>query len=116
LKAKARIALADGKREAAIAHLREAAAMEDKLAYNEPSDEFFPVRHLLGAVLLDAGRAADAEAVYREDLRRQPGNGWALHGLAEALEAQGKGEAGAVRLQFEDSWRHADTRLTASAF
>jgi tetratricopeptide (TPR) repeat protein len=116
LKAKSRIALAEGKRVAALALLREAVAKEDGLAYNEPSDEFFPVRHLLGAALLDAGRAAEAEAVYREDLKRQPGNGWALHGLAAALVAQGKSEAGPARLRFENSWRHADTRVTASAF
>jgi tetratricopeptide (TPR) repeat protein len=116
LKAKARIALAERKRDAAIALLREAVAKEDGLAYNEPSDEFFPVRHLLGAVLLDAGKATEAEAVYRDDLKRQPGNGWALRGLAAALAAQGKSETGAVRLQFEDAWRQADTELTASAF
>jgi tetratricopeptide (TPR) repeat protein len=116
LKAKARIALAEGRRDAAIADLREAVAKEDRLSYNEPSDEFFPVRHLLGAALLDSGKAAEAEAVYRDDLKRQPGNGWALRGLAAALAAQGKSDAGTVRLQFEDSWRHADTALTASAF
>jgi tetratricopeptide (TPR) repeat protein len=115
LKAKARIALAEGRRVAALAGLREAAAMEDKLAYNEPSDEFFPVRHLLGAALLDGGEAREAEAVYREDLRRNPGNGWALHGLARALEAQGK-DSGPVRAQYAQAWRHADTRLTRSAF
>jgi tetratricopeptide (TPR) repeat protein len=116
LKAKARIALAEGRRNDALAHLREAVVKEDGLSYNEPSDEFFPVRHLLGAALLDSGRAAEAEAVYREDLKRQPGNGWALRGLAAALAGQGKSEAGAVRLQFEDAWRNADTTLTASAF
>jgi tetratricopeptide (TPR) repeat protein len=116
LKAKARIALAEGRRDAAIAHLREAVAKEDRLSYNEPSDEFFPVRHLLGAALLDAGKAPEAEAVYRDDLKRQPGNGWALRGLAASLAAQGKSEAGAVRLQFEDAWRHADTELSTSAF
>ena len=73
LKAKARIALAEGRRDSAIALLREAVGKEDGLSYNEPSDEFFPVRHLLGAVLLDSGKAADAESVYREDLKRQPG-------------------------------------------
>ena len=115
LKAKARIAFAEGKRDAAITLLREAVAKEDTLAYNEPSDEFFPVRHLLGAVLLHAGKAAEAEAVYREDLKRQPGNGWALQGLVRALEAQGK-NAAPVKAQFTQAWKHADTPVTASAF
>jgi tetratricopeptide (TPR) repeat protein len=115
LKAKARIALAEGGRAAALMHLREAVAKEDALAYNEPSDEFFPVRHLLGAALLEAGRATEAEAVYREDLRRNPANGWALHGLAAALAAQGQ-DVTALKAQFAEAWRHADTRLTASAF
>jgi tetratricopeptide (TPR) repeat protein len=115
LKAKARIAMAEGQRGAARIALREAVTKEDSLAYNEPSDEFFPVRHLLGAALLDAKRPAEAEAVYREDLKRNPSNGWALHGLAQALEAQGK-KAEAERAAFKDAWRHADTELTASAF
>lgn len=115
LKAKARIALAEGKRDAAIALLREAVGKEDGLSYNEPSDEFFPVRHLLGAALIEAKRPVEAEAVYRDDLRRNPGNGWALHGLAKALEAQGK-KADAMQTQFKEAWRHSDTELTASAF
>lgn len=115
LKAKARIALAEGRRDEATAFLRGAVAKEDLLAYNEPSDEFFPVRHLLGAVLLDSGKAVEAEAVYRDDLKRQPNNGWALHGLALALEAQGK-DSKPVKAQLSQAWRHADTQLTASAF
>jgi tetratricopeptide (TPR) repeat protein len=115
LKAKARIAWAEGRRDAALSQLREAVAKEDGLAYNEPSDEFFPVRHLLGAALLDAGKAAEAEAVYREDLKRQPGNGWALHGLARALEAQRK-DSKPVKARFTEAWKHADTKLTGSAF
>ena len=115
LKAKARIALAEGEQGAARIALREAVKKEDGLAYNEPSDEFFPVRHLLGSALLDAGRPAEAEAVYREDLRRNPNNGWALQGLAKALEAQRK-EADSVKAQFKEAWRNADTELTASAF
>jgi tetratricopeptide (TPR) repeat protein len=115
LKAKARIALAEGQRGSARIALREAVTKEDGLAYNEPSDEFFPVRHLLGAALLDAGRPAEAEAVYREDLRLHPNNGWALHGLARALEAQKK-DAKPVKARFTDAWRHSDTALTASAF
>lgn len=115
LKAKARIALAEGQQGAARIALREAVTKEDGLAYNEPSDEFFPVRHLLGAALLDAKRPAEAEAVYREDLRRNPDNGWALHGLGRALEAQGK-KSEAEKARLKEAWRHADTELTASAF
>ncbi|WP_204312574.1 hypothetical protein, partial [Escherichia coli] len=65
LRAEARIALArkDGPR--AVALLREAVTVEDGLSYNEPSDEFFPTRHLLGAALLDGGKAAEAETVFR---------------------------------------------------
>jgi tetratricopeptide (TPR) repeat protein len=115
LKAKARIALAEGQLGAARTALREAVTKEDKLSYNEPSDEFFPVRHMLGAILLDSKRPAEAEAVYREDLRRNPNNGWALLGLAHALEAQGR-KADWERARFEEAWRNSDTEITASAF
>ena len=72
LTAKARIASADQKDEEAIALLRAAAEKEDKLAYDEPENIFFPSRHILGAVLLRAGRAEDAEAVYRDDRAATP--------------------------------------------
>jgi tetratricopeptide (TPR) repeat protein len=75
------------------------------------------VRQSLGAVLLDAGRAADAEAVYREELRRNPANGWSLKGLSLALAAQGKrDEAAKVAQQFDTAWQHADVQLVASTF
>jgi tetratricopeptide (TPR) repeat protein len=115
LKTRARIALAEGQQGAARIALREAVTKEDGLSYNEPSDEFFPVRHLLGAALLDSKRPAEAEAVYREDLRRHPNNGWALFGLARALEAQGK-KADSAKARFKEAWRRSDTELTASAF
>ena len=88
LNAKARTALAENKGDNAISLLREAVAMEDQLAYDEPADWFFPTRHLLGAVLIQAGRARNAETVYRDDLSRHPDNGWALYGLA-VVEAAG---------------------------
>ena len=90
LVAKARVATAENNNDEAIALLTEAAGKEDQLAYDEPSDWFFPARHLLGAALLQAGRPLNAEAVYREDLRRHPENGWALYGLAQSLTAQQK--------------------------
>lgn len=117
LVASARIATALRKSDEAIATLRLAVTKEDALAYDEPADWFVPVRHLLGALLLKAGKAADAEAVYREDLRRHPGNGWALYGLAQALKAQKKVDAAAaVDKQLAQAWKDADVKLTTSAF
>ena len=78
----ARIAASEERGAEAITLLEQAVAAEDRLSYNEPADWFFPARHLLGAQLLLAGQATRAEQVYREDLRRNPGNGWALRGLA----------------------------------
>jgi len=75
------------------------------------------VRQSLGAVLLQGRRPAEAEAVYREDLRRNPENGWALFGLAQSLRAQGKtSDAGAVEERFRKAWAQADVTLTSSRF
>jgi tetratricopeptide (TPR) repeat protein len=117
LNAKARITAAEGNKTAAIGLLREAVAKEDRLAYSEPADWFFPTRHLLGSVLIEAAQAADAEAVYRDDLSRHPDNGCALYGLAQSLRMQGRSaEALRVQQQFDRAWRHADVSLVASAF
>src|SRR5438093_317968 len=69
--------------------LRAAVAEQDTHWFTEPPPWYFPVRQALGAVLLQAGRASDAEQVYREDLKRNPGNGWSLFGLAQSLKTQG---------------------------
>jgi tetratricopeptide (TPR) repeat protein len=101
--------------DTAILHLERAVRFEDALIYQEPPDWHLPVRHNLGAVLLAAGRADEAETVYWEDLRRNPGTGWSLFGLVQALEAQGKKEdAAAVRERFTRAWKNADVTLTAS--
>jgi tetratricopeptide (TPR) repeat protein len=113
----ARIAATEGRQAEAVQLLQEAVAGEDRLVYNEPADWFFPVRHLLGAQLLLGKDAARAAEVYRADLRRNPRNGWALHGLALALRAQGKNrEAARTEQEQQRSWVHADVRLPASAF
>jgi tetratricopeptide (TPR) repeat protein len=117
LRAQSRIALARGQPDRAIALLREAVAKEDTLEYNEPADAFFPTRHLLGAALMAAGRPGEAEATYREDLKRNPENGWALYGLKAALAAQGRqAEAQDAGRRFDAAWRRADVTLTASAY
>lgn len=113
----AEIAAARGDTKTAVAELRKAIAIEDGLIYGEPPDWFYPVRHNLGAVLLEAGRARAAEKVYREDLARFPDNGWSLLGLAQSLRAQGKtGEADEAQRRFENAWRYADVEITASRF
>ncbi|MBJ7573677.1 hypothetical protein [Luteimonas sp. MC1828] len=111
----AEIAAARGDHVASVAALREAVKIEDGIPYDEPPGWHAPVRHTLGAVLLDAGRAADAEKVYREELRRNPGNGWSLFGLAKSLDAQRKTrEAADARRRFAAAWQNADIELTAS--
>ncbi|TAH39500.1 MAG: hypothetical protein EYC70_01575 [Planctomycetota bacterium] len=111
------IAARAGGTEAAVGELRAAAAAEDALRYNEPPDWMTPARHALGAVLLNAGRIAEAEAEYREDLARNPGNGWSLFGLARCLRARGaEAEAEATERLFQRVWSHADVELTSSCF
>ena len=112
----ARIAAAERRPEDAVSWLQQSVAAEDRLAYDEPAAWFFPVRHLLGAELMKAGRAAEAEGVYREDLKRNPENGWSLYGLAQALAAQRKnGEAKQVEARFRTAWQRADVSLSSSA-
>jgi hypothetical protein len=97
--------------------LREASRIEDTLRYSEPPDWIHPIRHALGATLLQESRAADAEAVYREDLARQPNNGWSLYGLAKSLRLQGKdAEAQPIEAQFNAVWSEADIQITSSCF
>ena len=106
-----------GKQDEGLAALREAVAREDRLRYNEPPDWIQPVRHALGAALLTAGRAAEAEAVYREDLRRLPHNGWSLYGLGRSLRLQGKDEEAArLEAEFATTWAGADVSLRSSCF
>jgi tetratricopeptide (TPR) repeat protein len=101
----------------AIARLHEALKLEGELTYSEPPQWHAPVRHNLGAVLLSAGRPREAEKVYRDDLAYWPENGWALFGLRQALEAQGKtAEAARVGERFQKAWSRADVTLTASRF
>jgi tetratricopeptide (TPR) repeat protein len=107
----------EGKAGAGIAALRTAVAHEDRLRYDEPPDWIQPVRHALGAALLDQGRYADAERVYRQDLEKLPGNGWALFGLGRSLQLQGRtAEAAAVEAQFAVAWAKADVQLPSSCF
>ncbi|GAB3112224.1 hypothetical protein G8770_19635 [Aestuariicella hydrocarbonica] len=103
--------------DTAIAHLSRAVRLEDGLMYNEPPDWYFPVRHILGAVLLDAQHPAEAEVVYWEDLRRNPMNGYSLFGLQLALKAQNKTSVHKeIEQRFQQAWQQADVTLSSSRF
>jgi tetratricopeptide (TPR) repeat protein len=109
------IARKSGDLPGAVAAFRKAMELEHALPYTEPAYWHRPVVHLLGAALLDAGRAAEAEAVYRESLKGYRRDGWALMGLAVALKAQGKdAEAAQVGAEFGEAWRRADTSIRTS--
>jgi tetratricopeptide (TPR) repeat protein len=113
----ARIAAAEHRPADEIAHLRKAIAAEDQISYDEPKNWFVPSRQVLGAALLSAGNAKEAEAVYLQDLRDNPGNGWSLYGLQAAQSAQGKhGEAKSTAAAFQKAWQHSDIQLASSAF
>ena len=112
---------ADGRFDRAVEALREAVRREDALLYGEPPEWSVPTRQDLGAVLLVAGRDADAQAAFEGDLERFPENGWSLRGLAEALRAQGQDdEAEGVEARLARVWQgergaHAGSHHAASA-
>lgn len=106
---------AKGNLDAAIMHYNVAIQLQDSLNYTEPPDWSQSIRLYLGAALLEAGRAAEAEAVYRKDLEWNQQNAWTTFGLSQALEAQGKTqEAIIVERQFQSFFRNADVEITRS--
>ena len=111
----ARIAEARRQNDAAIAAWTNAVAAADRLAYDEPPVWFYPIRESLGAALLRAGRSAEAERVFREDLVRHPRNARSLLGLHEALVQQKKdADAAWIDAQFREAWKNADSTVTVA--
>jgi len=109
------ILIREGKLDEGLNQLRTAVSAEDTLRYDEPPGWILPVRHSLGANLMQAGRFAEAEQVYRDDLARLPENGWSLFGLARSLELQQKGdEAAVVEARYHKIWSNADVQITSS--
>ncbi len=109
------ISYREGRVEAGLSELRAAVVLEDQLRYDEPPGWILPVRHALGATLMQERRFEEAEAVYREDLIHRPENGWALFGLAESLKHQGRAEDSVpFSTRFEEIWSKADLTLKAS--
>ena len=109
----ANIARASKDYDGAIAALNSAVTIEDTLPYDEPPAWNWPSRLALGNVLLEAGKPADAEKAFRDELHRNPENGWSLNGLSKALKAQGKKkEAQEAADRFAKAWANADVDLS----
>lgn len=84
-----RIAQSERDLPRAAAHFKAAVALQDNLPYMEPPFWYYPVRQSLGAVLLQTGDMAGAEAAFRESLARTPNSGWSLYGLQEVYRKKG---------------------------
>ena len=104
----------EGRIAKAIGALEKAVAIEDNLQYDEPEPLNFSARHWLGDVLLEAGRPADAEVVFRAALNDHPKNGWSLYGLEQGAACAGanvRGRRGARSLRESlDALGYVDTR------
>ncbi len=113
----ARIATAKGDQAASIAAWKRAVTAEDALAYAEPPDWLLPTREQLGAALMRAGRAAEAEKVFRDDLTHNRQNPRSLFGVWKALERQGKTAAAAeAQKAFDAAWAGAGVQLSDAEF
>jgi tetratricopeptide (TPR) repeat protein len=111
------IARTAGQLDEAVTDFKNASMLEQSLPYTEPPYWHQPVSHLLGAALIQAHQPAEAEAVYRESLKTYRADGWALFGLAQALDAEGKrADAAEARKAFDQAWTFADVKLTSSRF
>ncbi len=104
-----------GDTKGALAAFERAVKADDEIEYDEPEPLNFDARHWLGAMQLEAGMAAEAEATYRTELKEHPHNGWSLLGLQQALKAQGKPHAD-VDKDLEKAWARSDTWIRASRF
>lgn len=112
-----KIADAANKPDEMVKHLREAVKAERALSYMEPPYWHYAAKLSLGAALLKANQASEAEKVFRETLKELPNNGWPLFGLEQSLRAQGKEtEAKQVAKEFKKAWKHADVKLNLAWF
>jgi len=109
------LAYREGRLEEAWKELELAIAAEDKLNYDEPPGWMIPVRHAMGALLMEAGQYERAEKLYRQDQEDHPGNGWSLLGLQQALQEQGKErQAAKFARQVDKVWATITERPSSS--
>lgn len=108
----AELAFAERRTDEALVLQAQAVAASADADNSEPPMLASGPRQRLGGMQLRAKRFAAAEQSFRDDLARHPASGWALHGLEQALVAQGK-QADAQRVQRDlaSSWALADSSL-----
>jgi len=120
------IAFKAGRVDEGLDHLRRSVELDDTLLYDEPWGWMQPARHALGALLMEAHRLDEAEAVYRADLGldetlarpcQHPRNVWSLHGLHECLVRRGElTEARHIKLQLDQAAARATVPIRASCY
>ena len=115
------LAKMDGKEHdftAAFEELRRGVDLSLNLAYNEPWGQMQPVRHILGALLLEQGHIDEAEQVYRDDISLWKDNMWGLLGLKLCLEAKEDttGELEEVTKLFNERSSRADIIPTKTCY
>ncbi len=120
------VAYKSGRTDKGLEHLRQSVRLDDELLYDEPWGWMQPTRHALGALLMDAKRFEEAEAVYRADLGldetlprpcQHPRNVWSLHGLDECLKQRGEAlERGHIKLLLDHALARAEVPIRASCY
>ena len=120
------VAYKSGRADEGLEHLRQSVRLDDELLYDEPWGWMQPTRHALGALLMDAKRFEEAEAVYRADLGldetlprpcQHPRNVWSLHGLDECLKQRGETlERGHIKLLLDHALARAEVPIRASCY
>ena len=120
------VAYKSGRTEEGLEHLRQSVQLDDELLYDEPWGWMQPTRHALGALLMDARKFDEAEAVYRADLGldetlprpcQHPRNVWSLHGLDECLRRRGETlERGHIKLLLDQALARAEVPIRASCY
>ncbi len=120
------LAYRKGNYDAAFIHLHKSVDLDDHLPYDEPWGWMQPVRHALGALMLEQGHVEEAEAVYRADLgldqtlnrpAQHPDNVWSLHGYVECLHRLNKHEeAASAQARLDLAMARADVKINASCY
>ena len=102
---KALIALARGDKDGAVALLGEAVTIEESMRPpNGAADPIKPSHELLGEVLLQVGKPAEAAAAFDTSLLRMPNRARSLIGSARAHAAAGHRDVAALRYQLLNSF------------